>query len=119
MYFDQISGRLVTHLGICEPEWVAGMTVHASDHCLKCDHSAAFHGGGGCISRGCDCKETRDSIRRLQRDAAKTRAMEPELCANPECRHERGHHWDDVCHVERCACAHFVRPHAELQSGDK
>jgi len=77
------------------------------------------NGGGGCISRGCDCKETRDSIRRLQRDAAKTRAMEPELCANPECRHERGHHWDDVCHVERCACAHFVRPHAELQSGDK
>src|SRR6266436_3010900 len=30
-----------SRFGICEPEWVAGMTVHASDHCPKCDHSAA------------------------------------------------------------------------------
>src|SRR5215467_3423431 len=27
-------------------------------------------------------------------------ASEPELCGNPKCRHERGQHWDDVCHVE-------------------
>ncbi len=34
---------------------------------------------------------------------------EPELCGSPKCRHERGQHWDDVCHVEGCLCAHFVR----------
>jgi hypothetical protein len=34
---------------------------------------------------------------------------EPEPCGNPKCRHERGQHWDDVCHVEGCLCARFVR----------
>ena len=37
-------------------------------------------------------------------------SVESELCANPKCRHERGQHYDDVCHVENCHCAHFVPP---------
>ena len=36
-------------------------------------------------------------------------ASKPELCGNPKCRHERSQHWDDVCHVEGCFCAHFFR----------
>ena len=37
-------------------------------------------------------------------------SVDPDLCANPKCNHERGQHWDDVCHVEHCLCAHFVPP---------
>jgi hypothetical protein len=41
--------------------------------------------------------------------AKSVKLSEPELCGNPKSRHERGQHWDDVCHVEGCLCAHFVR----------
>jgi len=39
------------------------MTVSASDHCPKCNHSALFHSHGRCFIVGCNCKETRESIK--------------------------------------------------------
>ena len=36
-----------------------------------------------------------------------TTQADPEFCAR--CRHERGHHANDVCKVDDCMCIRFVR----------
>ena len=45
----------------------------------------------------------------LNKVAARTKEgpYDKDLCANPKCQHERGQHWDDVCHVDGCLCAHW------------